>query len=77
MKFCVGASLLLTRAVLVQGFAPSSSFTSFQTSKSFERDAFRVVQCPRARSSTEMNMMFDQLSSAISEVAKNIGGRQR
>jgi len=60
-----------------QAFAPSSSFTSFQTSHSFQSDASSTIQHSRQHKGTEMRMMFDQLSNAITEVAKNIGGRQR
>ena len=31
----------------------------------------------RCNSSTSLNMMFDQLSSALTEVAQNFGGKQR
>ena len=65
-------------------FAPSSSFTAFSTSagvrSGFEKsqNTFLSKGSKRGyRKGSEMNMMFDQLSSAISEVAKNIGGRKR
>mmetsp|Transcript_5899 Transcript_5899/g.8667 ORF Transcript_5899/g.8667 Transcript_5899/m.8667 type:complete len:586 (-) Transcript_5899:22-1779(-) len=85
MKFSVGIALLVAQPFLTQGFAPSSSFTSFQTSHHSIVNVFHAKSLPTQSSSTrrksgrgsEMNMMFDQLSTAISEVASNIGGRQR
>jgi len=77
MKFAIGITLLVTQGLQSQAFAPSSSFTSFQTSHSFQSDASSTIQHSRQHKGTEMRMMFDQLSNAITEVAKNIGGRQR
>jgi hypothetical protein len=77
MKFAIGVTLFLTQGLQAQAFSPASSFTSFQTSHSFQRDAFSTIQPSRQRKGTEMRLMFDQLSNAITEVAKNIGGRQR
>jgi len=78
MKLSLGITILAAQGFYSQAFAPSSSFTSFQTSHSFQKDGFSPTTQPlRQQKGTEMRMMFDQLSNAISDVAKNIGGRQR
>lgn len=77
----------------IQAFAPSSSFTTFQQSRHrhasldhHDREhAFSRIYTSSSSSSsrrynrknTGMKMMFDQLSTAINDIAKNIGGRQR
>ena len=69
-------------------FAPSSSFTSFSSNaivgpngagknQNMLASSIRSNRHGVRKGRSEMNMMFDQLSSAISEVAKNIGGRKR
>ena len=63
--------------------APSDAFVfhknravlSSKLSNRFD-NAF-LPQRSHARPNTELNMMFDQLSSALTEVAKNFGGKQR
>ena len=75
MKISLGITILMAQGFSPQAFAPSSSFTSYQTSQSFQKDVFS--QPSRQQKGTEMRMMFDQLSNAINAVAKNIGGRQR
>lgn len=63
-------SALLVLAFSTQGFHVSSISSSFiNTCRSFG--------CPPTKSTTKLNMMFDQLSSAISEVAKNLGPKKR
>lgn len=77
----------------VHAFAPSSSFTTFQvktrgfhhgcSSNHRAEHAFSQMQKSYSSSrryngnNTGMKMMFDQLSTAINDIAKNIGGRQR
>ncbi len=86
MKFTAGITLLLAVSS-VHGFAPSSSFTSFRgqsasgvnTLESTKTNALALQSKSRNanRKGTEMNMMFESLATAIGDVAKNIGGRQR
>ncbi len=77
------STLLLLLQQSSYGFAPQSSFTSFslQSNNDFASANMRYVTSSsrntRRNQRTEMKMMFDQLASAISDVAKNIGGRSR
>ncbi len=76
-------------ALLLAAFAaaPSNGFVFHKnravlSSKLSNRydDAFlpqRSHARPSGSSKTQLNMMFDQLSSALTEVAKNFGGKQR
>jgi len=79
MRVCTSAVALVwllgTASLSVKGFAPhqlpsslrSSSFTSqLETPRHVSR-----------KSSTSLNMMFDQLSEAITSVAKNLGPKKR
>lgn len=78
MKLSFGITLLLTQLATTEAFAPSSSFTSFSaSSQSFQSKNVFTQPISRRQNGSEMKMMFDQLSNAISEVAKNIGGRQK
>jgi len=63
-SLCLAALTLVCYNVGVSGFAPSSSF---------------VGQQPRltTQNGSSLNMMFDQLSSAITNVAQSFGGRSR
>jgi hypothetical protein len=79
--WCLALLLLPENAL---AFAPSSSFTAFSTSAAvksgFEKSQNGILSQRSQRGyrkGSEMKMMFDQLSSAISDVAKNIGGRKR
>ena len=76
MKLSLAFSLLLAQAFESQAFAPLSSFTSFQSSQSFQKDGFSIPTT-RSRKGSEMRMMFDQLSNAINEVTKNFGPRKK
>lgn len=91
MKFSIGIAAMVasTAPLTAWGFAPTSSFTTFsQMNKNnvvFHHDGSRLSReqlkynTHRSSSSknTDMRMMFDQLANAISDVAKNIGGRSR
>jgi hypothetical protein len=92
MKLNIGITIILSQAatLTIQAFAPSSSFTTFQQSRHaslhhHDREhAFSRIYTSSSSSSrrynrknTGMKMMFDQLSTAINDIAKNIGGRQR
>jgi hypothetical protein len=86
MKYSITIpTLLLLAQQSCHGFAPQSSFTSFSLqSNDFATANMRYVTSSssssrnsRRNQRTEMKMMFDQLASAISDVAKNIGGRSR
>jgi hypothetical protein len=85
MKLTLGTTIIISQAafVAVAAFAPSSSFTTFRQSQ-VENYVFSSLLSNKSSSSsrrnrriTGMNMMFDQLASAINDIAKNIGGRQR
>jgi hypothetical protein len=79
MKFSIGVTLLLVQAFQLDAFAPSSSFTSFRgnSNQYLQRKHAFSRRSSSSRRGTEMKMMFDQLANAISDIAKNIGGRQR
>lgn len=75
------------KLTFVEAFVPSSSFTCSSYS-SFQNDRFGNVlasssssigrvRSSRGVSGSSLHMMFDQLSSAISEVAKNLGPKPR
>lgn len=72
----------LALLALVAFAAPSDCFvfhrnTAVQLSSRYD-DAFLQNSHPSGSgSSTQLNMMFDQLSAALTEVAKNFGGKQR
>jgi len=69
--------------LLVSAVPNSIAFTSPSTSTFCIRASHelnipkRGVSKPSPRQSTELNMMFDQLSAALTEVAQNFGGKQR
>lgn len=79
MKFSIGVTVILLQAFRIDAFAPSSAFTSFRgiSTQHFQRKDVFSTRSSSSRRGTEMKMMFDQLANAISDVAKNIGGRQR
>jgi hypothetical protein len=89
MKLNIGITIILSQALTIGAFAPSSSFTTFRLQNRHHREenAFvsRIIynnnesslSTRRRGKSTGMKMMFDQLATAINDVAKNIGGRQR
>lgn len=81
MKFYLATLLLLSHAFQLEAFSSSSSFTTFRGGVSQQKNDRKDVTSRniklRSRKGTEMNMMFDQLASAIADVAKSIGGRQR
>jgi hypothetical protein len=87
MKYSIAITSILLSTIpqSIVSFAPSSSFTTFSQSKqqqtNYHHDRFNnAVQSRttlRKSNSSEMKMMFDQLATAISDVAKNIGGRSR
>ena len=63
------AVVAATTTSTAEAFAPTSSFTAFSA---------KNVEVQRtSSSSTGLNMMFDQLSSAISQVASSLGPKQR
>ena len=66
---CLAVLTLLSNDInngSVCGFAPSSSFTGRTTNL-----------LSRTQNGTRMNMMFDQLSNAITNVAQSFGGRSK
>ena len=67
------AVVAATTTSTAEAFAPTSSFTAFSTKKNVQVAAARRT----SSSSTGPNMMFDQLSSAISQVASSLGPKQR
>jgi signal recognition particle subunit SRP54 len=76
MRFALGSLLAL--------LASSEAFTSRGQSRSFVKSSFTsslepCMRTPTSRtsSSSQLNMMFDQLSAAISDVAKKLGPKQR
>ena len=90
MKYSIAIATLTTALFtstsnVAWGFAPTSSFTTFsqnhQNNVVFRHQQRFNSNASRARkasgSGTEMRMMFDQLATAISDVAKSIGGRSR
>ena len=66
------AVVAATTTSTAEAFAPTSSFTAFSTKTHVQVAARRT-----SSSSTGLNMMFDQLSSAISQVASSLGPKQR
>ena len=64
-----------TTTSTTEAFAPSSSFTAFRSTKNVRVTAARTSSS--SSSSTGLNMMFDQLSSAISQVASSLGPKKR
>lgn len=87
MKYSLALTSILVVAATptIFGFAPTSSFTSFSVNRNkagFYNDQHQLslqrnLGNNKRGKRTEMKMMFDQLASALSEVAKNIGGRPR
>ena len=68
------AVVAATTTSTTEAFAPTSSFTAFSTKTNVQVAARRTSS---VSSSTGLNMMFDQLSSAISQVASSLGPKQR
>jgi signal recognition particle subunit SRP54 len=76
--------LALALGSLLALIASSEAFSSRGQSRSLVRTSFtsRLEPCQRTptsrtSSSSQLNMMFDQLSAAISDVAKKLGPKQR
>lgn len=70
--------VLTVTGCLVSMLALSSAFSS----SSFNGASLTQRMSPartsnRSNGGTQLNMMFDQLSNALTEVAKNFGGKQR
>ena len=66
------AVVAATTTSTAEAFATTSSFTAFRTNNKMQVAGRRT-----SSSSTGLNMMFDQLSSAISQVASSLGPKQR
>lgn len=66
-SLCLAVLTLVNQNVGVSGFVPSSSFVSRQP----------LMTRSNIQNGSSMNMMFDQLSSAITNVAQSFGGRSR
>lgn len=56
-----------------QGLSSSLGGSSFIHSQHVVLDN----RCPSRRGSVQLHMMFDQLSNALTEIAKNFGPRKR
>ena len=69
------AVVAATTTSTTEAFASSSSFTAFSSTKNVRVTAARTSSS--SSSSTGLNMMFDQLSSAISQVASSLGPKKR
>lgn len=83
MKYSIFV-ITTTLFTIIDGFTPLSSFTSSYMNhhniiqyNDFNKKTQFVLHQRRNKNRTEMKMMFDQLATAISDVAKNIGGRSR
>ncbi|CAJ1969226.1 unnamed protein product [Cylindrotheca closterium] len=73
MKFTRPSLVLLALAASCHAFQSQSLSGSSFTTGGFQ---VRVSQ-PVRKDGTQLNMMFDQLTSALTEVAKNLGPKQR
>lgn len=62
--------------VIHKNGAVLSSMTTSSARHHLDGGAGRIRQ-HRGNVSTRLDMMFDQLSSALTEVAQNFGGKQR
>lgn len=75
-------TVLAVNSPSIEAFSASSSFNSFRAREipCVARDAFHsapVTAAGKGARGGGLNMMFDQLSSAISDVAKNLGPKKR
>lgn len=69
--------LLATAMKTTSAFAPPSRLSTSFGSSSFTHQQLGLNVVIRRKSSTGLNMMFDQLASAITSVAKNLGPKKR
>mmetsp|Transcript_12402 Transcript_12402/g.29528 ORF Transcript_12402/g.29528 Transcript_12402/m.29528 type:complete len:574 (+) Transcript_12402:81-1802(+) len=77
MKLTRPSLILLALAASCNAFQSQSSLSLSPYRSSFT-SGFRVVSSqPVRRDGTQLNMMFDQLSNALTEVVKNLGPKQR
>jgi len=82
LSACLISLLALTSAFSAGPSSPASSFVVYKnglamSTSSYSRMSHVSVDARRCRSNSQLNMMFDQLSSALTEVAQNFGGKQR
>lgn len=74
---------IVASLAIATAFSPSfivhknSAIVSSRTHHHFAGRQRSLHDRQRCNSSTSLNMMFDQLSSALTEVAQNFGGKQR
>ena len=79
-KLTISTCLLATVTLSAAFSSPSaSSFCHRQCDHGRRTSVQRHGQAisPRRGGTTQLHMMFDQLSAALTEVAKNFGGKQR
>jgi signal recognition particle subunit SRP54 len=75
MRLSLGAVTALAAMAVSDAFAPS--YRLAPSASSFTQQLQIVPQRPSSRKAVQLNMMFDQLSAALSEVAKNFGPKVR
>lgn len=75
MRLSLGAVTVLAAMAVSDAFAPSPRLAA--SASSFTQQLQILPQRPTPRKAVQLNMMFEQLSAAISEVAKNFGPKVR
>lgn len=75
MRLSLGAVTVLAAMAVSDAFAPS--YRLAPSASSFTQQLQILPQRSSPRKSVQLNMMFDQLSAALSEVAKNFGPKVR
>jgi signal recognition particle subunit SRP54 len=75
MRLSLGAVTVLAVTAVSDAFAPRHRLAP--SASSFTQQLQILPQRPSPRKAVQLNMMFDQLSAALSEVAKNFGPKVR
>lgn len=69
------AIVLMALTATCSSFHTGQQLTSFKSSFTNSNEA--LLQRPMPRDSVRLNMMFDQLTTALTDVAKNFGPKKR